>query len=47
MSTAGYANSMTRAMKETLYLLSIPKMKASIHRGLKTPLKKCSAKIRW
>ena len=30
-----------RAMKETLYLLSIPGMRASIRKGMKTPIKDC------
>ena len=36
-----------RAMQETLHLLSIPGMRESIRRGLKTPLEKCSGKLRW
>ena len=36
-----------RSIQETLYLLSIPGMRKSIQRGLKTPLKKCSAKLNW
>jgi len=35
------------AMQETVYLLSIPKMKESIISGLKTPVKKCSKKLNW
>lgn len=35
------------AMQETLYLLSIPGMRASIRRGLNTPIAKCSEKLRW
>lgn len=31
-----------RAVQETLYLLSIPKMRESIRKGLKAPLRKCS-----
>ena len=31
-----------QAIHETIYLLSIPGMRESIRRGLKTPLKKCS-----
>ena len=30
-----------RAIQETLYLLSIPGMRTSIRRGLKTPVKEC------
>ncbi len=36
-----------RSIQETLYLLSIPGMRESIRKGLKTPLKKCSPKIDW
>ncbi len=35
------------AIKETLYLLSIPKMRGSIKKGLKTPLKECSRELEW
>src|SRR2546425_1069735 len=31
-----------RSIQETLYLLSIPGMRESIRKGLKTPLKECS-----
>jgi len=36
-----------RAIKETLYLLSIPRMRESIRKGLKTPLKKCGKELKW
>lgn len=36
-----------RAIKETLYLLSIPGMRESVRKGLKTPLKKCSKTLKW
>lgn len=36
-----------RAIQETLFLLSIPKMRESIIQGGKTPLKKCSRKLNW
>ena len=36
-----------RAIQETLYLLSIPGMRESIRRGLKTPLKECVKKFPW
>ena len=36
-----------RAIQETLYLLSIPKMRESIRKGLKTPVEKCSEKLKW
>jgi prevent-host-death family protein len=36
-----------RAIQETLYLLSIPKMRESIVRGLKTPVEKCSPEPSW
>jgi len=36
-----------RSIQETLYLLSIPNMRESIRKGLKTPIKKCSKKLTW
>ncbi len=36
-----------RSIQETLYLLSIPGMRESIRRGLKTPLSKCVKKLPW
>jgi antitoxin YefM len=36
-----------RAIQETLYLLSIPKMRESIRKGLKTPVDKCSKELKW
>jgi prevent-host-death family protein len=36
-----------RAIQETLYLLSIPGMRASIRQGLKTPVKRCSPEPGW
>ena len=36
-----------RSIQETLYLLSIPKMRESIIRGLKTPVEKCSTGLPW
>lgn len=36
-----------RAIQETLYLLSIPGMRDSIRKGLKTPFKKCAKALRW
>ena len=36
-----------RAIQETLYLLSIPGMRASIRRGLKTPVEKCHSEPGW
>lgn len=36
-----------RAIQETLYLVSIPGMRESIRRGLKTPVAKCSKTLRW
>ena len=35
------------AIEETLYLLSIPGMRESIRKGLKTPLSKTSRKPGW
>ncbi len=36
-----------RAIKETLYLVSIPGMRESIIKGLKEPLSKTTSKITW
>ena len=36
-----------RSIQETLYLLSIPGMRESIRKGLKTPVKKCGEKPGW
>jgi prevent-host-death family protein len=36
-----------RSIQETLYLLSIPGMRESIRKGLKTPAEKCSEKPGW
>ena len=36
-----------RAIQETLYLTSIPNMKESILRGIKTPIEKCHKEIGW
>ena len=36
-----------RAIQETLYLLSIPGMRESIRKGLKTPMSKLSRKLVW
>ena len=36
-----------RAIQETLHLLSIPKMRESIRRGLKTPISKCGRNLKW
>ena len=36
-----------RAIQETLYLLSVPGMRESIRRGLKTPARKLSRRLRW
>ena len=35
------------AIQETLHLLSIPGMRASIRRGLKTPVSKCRRELKW
>lgn len=35
------------AIQETLYLLSIPGMRESIRKGLKTPVNKCSPVLKW
>ena len=36
-----------RAIQDTLYLLSIPGMRESIRKGLRTPLKKCKTSLQW
>jgi prevent-host-death family protein len=36
-----------RAIQETLYLLSIPGMRESIIKGLKTPVRRCLKDIQW
>ena len=36
-----------RSIQETLYLLSIPGMRASIRKGLKEPVEKCQAALKW
>jgi len=36
-----------RAIQETLHLLSIPGMRESIRKGMKTPLAKCGRKPSW
>jgi antitoxin YefM len=36
-----------RAVQETLYLSSIPKMRESIRKGLKTPVEECEEELDW
>ena len=36
-----------RAIQETLHLLSIPGMRESIRKGLKTPISKCDKNLKW
>jgi antitoxin YefM len=36
-----------RSIQETLHLLSIPGMRDSILKGLKTPVEKCSKDLKW
>ena len=36
-----------RAIQETLHLVSIPGMRDSIRRGLKTPVKRCRDHLTW
>lgn len=36
-----------QAIKETLYLLSVPEMRESIRKGLETPIEKCSKELKW
>ncbi len=35
------------AVRETLYLTSIPGMRDSIRKGLKTPVEKCAQELDW
>jgi prevent-host-death family protein len=36
-----------RSIEETLYLTSIPGMRESIRKGLKTPIEKCEKELGW
>lgn len=36
-----------RAVQETLHLVSIPGMRASIQKGLRTPVEKCDKELDW
>lgn len=36
-----------RAIEETLYLLSVPKLRESIREGMSTPIEECEAKPGW
>lgn len=36
-----------RAIQETIYLLSIPRMRQSIRKGLATPIGKCANELPW
>jgi antitoxin YefM len=36
-----------RSIQETLYLVSIPGMRASIRKGLKEPVEKCRPDLKW
>jgi prevent-host-death family protein len=36
-----------RAIQETVYLLSVPGMRESIRKGLRTPIRKCVGKLKW
>ena len=36
-----------RSIQESLYLLSIPGMRASIRKGLKTPVRDCVESLDW
>ena len=35
------------SIQETLYLLSIPGMRESIRKGLKTPIEECGTTLKW
>jgi prevent-host-death family protein len=36
-----------RAIQETLYLLSLPGMRASIRKGMQTPVRLCATRPGW
>ena len=36
-----------RSIQETLYLVSIPGMRASIRKGLQEPVEKCLSDLKW
>lgn len=36
-----------RAVEETLYLSSVPGMRESILKGLRTPVEKCAKELEW
>lgn len=36
-----------RAIQETIYLTGIPGMRASIRKGLKTPVERCTEVLKW
>lgn len=36
-----------RSIEETLYLLSVPGMRASIQGGMQTPVEECSTELPW
>lgn len=36
-----------KSIEETLYLSSIPGLRKSIVKGLKTPVRRCSKKLKW
>ncbi len=35
------------AIQETLYLLSVPGLRESIHEGMQTPLEECDKDLAW
>lgn len=36
-----------RAIQETLFLVSIPGMRESVRKGLRTPIERCSSRPGW
>jgi prevent-host-death family protein len=36
-----------RAIQETLYLLSVPRMRESIRKGMQTSIRKCASQPGW
>jgi antitoxin YefM len=35
------------SVQETLYLLSVPGMRESIHEGMATPIEECDRELQW
>ena len=35
------------SIQETVYLLSVPGMRETVRKGMATPLRKCSKRLKW